>query len=480
MKYPALRSLLLLPFMAMMISSCSHKIMPEKPVLAATDFNLDSLPFSEINIPVQVNLKPIFAMAERTVDTVFTSDGYPDGWVQEGCDTRYRYIFRRSPLQMKASGLSLDIGFTGFYKITGSTRVCVNGAILSPWTPACTCGAGSEGERRVQVSFTSSVSLQPDYKVKLNVKRNEPKPLDKCEVCFWGQDITKVVMKGLSAELDVSKDAMMASYGQVDLRSRFQQIWDQLNQVNNVYGLGWLQLNPQQIHINNIYAKNDSLNIFLGLSARPVIRFEKPETVQSRIPLLSGLQRNPGFNIFLDAVLQYDSLSNLLNQQVAGKQFDLNKGPVKKTFIVKACRLYGSGNEKLIIKVDFAGSNEGVLYLTGKPVYDKDTHLLEVKDIEFDIRSKAALLKAADWLFNKRIINEISKYARYDLSAYIDSAKTTMNQQLNKEWMPGISSTGNINTIRLAGIFPLSNHLVIRSNCTGDLSVKVDAIPISR
>ena len=332
----------------------------------------------------------------------------------------------------------------------------------------------------MQVSFTSSVSLQPDYKVKLNVKRNEPKPLDKCEVCFWGQDITKVVMKGLSAELDVSKDAMMASYGQVDLRSRFQQIWDQLNQVNNVYGLGWLQLNPQQIHINNIYAKNDSLNIFLGLSARPVIRFEKPETVQSRIPLLSGLQRNPGFNIFLDAVLQYDSLSNLLNQQVAGKQFDLNKGPVKKTFIVKACRLYGSGNEKLIIKVDFAGSNEGVLYLTGKPVYDKDTHLLEVKDIEFDIRSKAALLKAADWLFNKRIINEISKYARYDLSAYIDSAKTTMNQQLNKEWMPGISSTGNINTIRLAGIFPLSNHLVIRSNCTGDLSVKVDAIPISR
>lgn len=463
----------------LLFSSCSHQIIPEKPVLASSDFNLDSLPSSEINIPVQINLKPVFAMAERSVDTVFTSTGYPDGWIQEGCDTRYKYIFRRGPLQMKASGLSLDIGFTGYYKISGSTRVCVNGAVLSPWTPACTCGEGKEGERRVQVSYNAGVSMQPDYKIRMNVKRNEPKPLDKCEVCFWGQNITGSVMKGLSAELDASKDAMMATYGLVDLRPRFQQIWDRLNQVYDVYGLGWLQLNPQQMHINNIYAKNDSLNVFLGMSAKPVIRFEKPETKLNKIPSITGLQRNPGFNIFLDAVLQYDSLSRLLNMQVAGKQFDLNKGPVKKTFIVNSCRLYGAGNEKLIIKVEFSGSDKGVLYLTGKPVYDKETRILEVKDVDYDIHSKAALLKAADWLFSKRITNEIGKYARYDLSAYIDSAKVNINQQLNREWMPGIRSTGNISMIRLAAIYPLSNYLVIRSNCTGDLSVKVDAVPFS-
>ena len=84
--------------------SCSHKINPERPTLATTNFKLDSLPNSEINIPIQINLKPLYTMAEKQVDTLFTSANYPDGWVQEGCDTRYKYSFRRSPLQMKASG----------------------------------------------------------------------------------------------------------------------------------------------------------------------------------------------------------------------------------------------------------------------------------------------------------------------------------------------------------------------------------------
>ena len=117
---------------------CSaQKINPEKPDLSPSNFKLDSLPNSEINIPIQVNLKPVYIMAEKSVDTLFTSPNYPDDWVQEGCATRYKYVFRRSPLQMKANGTALVLGFTGFYKIIGSTRLCVNGTVVSPWTPAC-------------------------------------------------------------------------------------------------------------------------------------------------------------------------------------------------------------------------------------------------------------------------------------------------------------------------------------------------------
>ena len=460
------------------LSSCTHKINPAKPILLQTNFKLDSLPNSEINIPIQINLRPIYAMAEKNVDTVFTSPNYPDDWIENGCDTRYKYIFRRGPLQMKASGTSLNLGFTGYYKIIGSTRVCVKGAVISPWTPPCKCGF-SEPERRVNVSFTNSLSVLPDYKVKLSIKRNEPQPLDKCEVCFWGQDITKQVLKGLAADLDAAKEDMQVHYGIVDLKSRFQQVWDQLNKVYGIYGLGWLKINPQKIRINNLFAQNDSLNVYLGLSAKPVISFEKPPEQNSQVPNIADFSRRTGFNIFLDAVLDYDSLGNILNQQIAGKQFDFNKGPVKKTFIIKDCKLYGSGNEKLIIKVKFSGTDDGIVYFVGKPVYDKDAHIIEVKDIDFDIKSKNTLLKAADWLFNKKIANEIGKYARFDLTSYIDTAKVNINSQLNHEWIKGIRSYGNISDIKLVGIFPLSQYLIIRSNCTGDLSVKVDSINFS-
>jgi hypothetical protein len=472
------KGIVILAATLLFFASCSNKIKPEKPTLAQTDFNLDSLPSSEINIPIQISLRPVYNMAEKNVDTLFSSVGYPDGWVQEGCDMRYKYVFRRGPLQMKAVGTSLDLGFTGYYKIVGSTRVCVMGAAVSPWATPCKCGF-NEPERRVNVSFSNSLSFQPDYKVKLTIKRNEPLPLDKCEVCFWGQNITNQVMKGLKAELDASKAALEKNYGVVDLRPRFQQVWDQLNKPYNIYGMGWLQINPQRLQINNLFAKNDSLYVFLGLSAKPVISLEKPAEHSSVVPVISDFSRHQGFSIFLDAVLNYDSLSNILSRNLADKEFDLNKGPVKKKFIIKDCRLYGEGNERLIIKIDFAGSDKGTFYLTGKPVYNKDTRVLDVKDIDFDIKSKNVLLKSADWVFSKRVITEISKYTKYDLTSFIDTAKSSINQQLNHEWMKGIRSYGNMEDIKLIGIYPLSQHLVIRSNCTGALSVKVEAAEFS-
>lgn len=458
--------------------SCSKKIQPEKPMLGQTNFNIDSMPVSELNIPIQVNLKPFFAMAESKVDTVFTSPNYPNGWVQEGCDMRYQYVFRRSPLKMSAVGTSFNLGFTGFYKIVGSTRVCVMGAAVSPWSSPCKCGF-AEGERKVNVSFSNSIAVQRDYKIKLTTKRNEPQPLDKCEVCFWGQDITKQVMNGLKEELDLAKADLDKNYGTVDLRPSFQQLWNTLGKAYNIYDLGWMQINPQKIQINNLYANNDSLYIYLGISAKPVIRFEKPEEQQTLLPAISDISRKKGFSIYLDAVLDYDSLSKILNAQVVGREFDLNKGPVKKKFIINACKIYGEGNEKLIIKVDFSGSNKGEFYLTGKPVYNKTTRILEVANLDFDIKSKNALLQTAEWLFNRRILNEISQFTKYDLTSFIDTAKTSINLQLNREWVKGISSYGRIDDITLESIYPFSKHLVIRSNCSGELSLKVDTVDFS-
>jgi hypothetical protein len=423
-------------------------------------------------------LKPIYILAEKNVDTVFTSPHYPDDWIQDECDVRYKYTFRRGPLQVRASGTSINLGFTGYYRIIGSTRACINGIAVSPWTPPCKCGFDEE-ERKVNVSFQANINILPDYKIGLTIKRLEPQPLNKCEVCFWGQDITIEVMNGLKAELDAAKKEIEKSYSVINLKPYFQQIWGELQKSYNVYESGWLQINPQKVRINNLFARNDSLNIFLGLSAKPVISFEKPKDQYPTVPVMGNFNSNPGFEIVTDAVLHYDSLSHLLNQQLAGKKLDLEKGPVKKNFIIKQCRLAGAGNEKLIIRVEFTGSAEGVAYFTGKPTYNRLTHVIEIKDMDFDVKTKDKMLKTAEWLFNKKIINEISDYTKFDLSNYIDSAKLNLNVQLNKEWMKGIHCSGMINDIDLVGIYPLSDFLVVRSSCRGLFLMKIESVDLS-
>jgi hypothetical protein len=436
---------------------------------------MDSLPESEVNIPIQVNMKPLYQLAEKNVSTVFTSPNWPEDWVSIDCANRYKYQFRRSPLQFNSAGTSLNIGFTGYYKIIGSTRVCVGGAVVSPWTPPCRCGF-DEGERKVNVGFTNTATVLSDYKINLNIKRQEPVPVDKCTVCIFGVDITNQVMNGLKEELDLAIKAVSDSFGVVDLKPQVQQLWNKLNTSYNLYGLGWLKINPQKIKLTRLFALRDTLNIVLGMTAKPVISFEKQNDLMTLAPNLENTGSKSGFNIFLDAVLNYDSLSNILDAQLKGREFDLSKGKSKRIVVVEDCRIYGSGNEKLIIKMAFSGTKKGIAYFTGKPFYDEKKKIIEILEIDFDVRTKDLLLKSADWLFNRRITNEIAKVARFDLTNYVDTARTLVNRQLNTEWVKGVKSFGAINDLKIAGFYPLTEYFIIRSNASGDLLIKVDAM----
>ncbi|HET6724126.1 MAG TPA: DUF4403 family protein, partial [Chitinophagaceae bacterium] len=312
-----------------------------------------------------------------------------------------------------------------------------------------------------------------DYKINLHINRQEPVPVDKCTVCVFGVDITNQVMKGLKDELDLAKKAIEDSFGIVDLKPQVQQLWNKLNTSYGLYGLGWLKINPQKIRLTKMFASNDSLNIFLGMTAKPVISFEKSADLMTLVPNIDNSISKPGFNIFLDAVLNYDSLSNILNAQLKGQEFDLAKG---KKVVVDNCRIYGTGNEKLIIKMSFSGSNSGIAYFTGKPFYDEKKKIIEVRDIDFDVKTKNLLLKSADWLFNKRITTEIARVSKFDLSTYVDTAKILINRQLNTEWIKGVKTTGTVNDLKIAGFYPLTEYFIIRSNANGDLMIKVDAM----
>ena len=446
--------------------------------ITSSGIQIDSLPESRIDIPIQVNLKPIFALAEKNVDTVFTSPDYPDGWVQSDCATRYKYHFRRSPLNISMTGTTMNLNFLGHYQITGSTRSCVGGVVLSPWTPACRCGF-DEGERRVNIGFTSTFRLYNNYMLNSTIERKEPVPMDKCSVCFWGEDITKEVMKGLKAELDASKKLMEDQYRFINLRPWMQYAWNLLNDVYAIPGLGYFTLHPKKLRMQNINAQNDLLNINIGISATPVVSFERPAGTNVPIPDLSDAATPGGFNIYLEAALQYDSLSKVMNQYLAGKRFDVADGIFKKHIIVNEATVTGDTTGKLLIGINFTGSFDGTIHFTGKPVYDTATKTIDVHDLDYDLRTKNLLLKTAKWLFNKKIVSEMKKYTSFDLSQYYDTASVAMNQWLNREWTRGIRGSGIVEQLSLTNVYALPQHLLIRSNCAGKLSVMVSEVNLN-
>src|SRR4029079_2111491 len=151
----------------------------------------------------------------------------------------------------------------------------------------------------------------------------------------------------------------------------------------------------------------------------------------------------------LEAALQYDSLSNVLNGYLVNKRFDVAEGIFKKHIIIQHTAVSGDENGNMNISVDFTGSFDGTAYFVSKPVYNPEKKTIEVQDLDYDLKTKNLLLKTAKWLFNKRIISELKSYTSFDLTQYYDTATKAMNTWLNREWTRGIRGKGSVNELKL-------------------------------
>jgi hypothetical protein len=457
--------------------SCSKKIVPEKPVLTGTVNQLDSLPLSDIDIPISIALRPLYDMAEKEVDSVYTSPGWPYDYVVDNCESRYMYRFRRSPLRISANNDQISMAFTGFYHVAGSQRICTgtgsNQTPLTPWSPPCTCGI-NEGERKVNVAFTARIGLKNDYSLQYAINRLEPVPLDKCTVCFWSQDITQTIMVHLKAQLDDARKAMEDTIRQMNLRPQFQKLWDGLNTVFPVYNYGYLQINPERIRISRFHMTKDTLYLTAGISARPIVSQVRPRNQQTVVPGISDFSERKGFNIYADAYLQYDSLGRIINEQVKNKRIELEQ--FGKYIIVQNCEIYGAEKEKLILKIDFTGSESGSFYLTGKPEYNADKKTLLINNLDFDIQTRDLLVKTAKWMFNRKILQALQPYTRFELGPYEQDMLNRINTQLNRDVYTGVRTYGKVDILTLKKIYPFKDMLVVRFNSSGNIGMQVSKL----
>lgn len=467
--------------LAILLAFClTESAIAQKTVFASTEntssaMAADSSFLSQIFLPIKIDLKPFFTMAEKSVDTVFTSENYPDGWVQESCDLRYKYIFRRSPLSITVNTDQIKLNFTGFYKIMGESRICIKDKILSPWTPACKCGF-EEGERKVNVSMQIHFNLRNNYSITTAISIGEPIPINNCEVCFFGKDVTKQVMDGLKKKLQEAKAELEKSYKIIDFKNKAEDMWNQLQNSYKVEGIGWLQLNPKQLYLQDFKTTKTELDITIGMQAQPILTSEKNEITKTKISELKSTTQKPGFIVRLDSKMNYDSLSVILNKQLTGQRFTIVKGPIKKDFIIDSASLEFGYNNRIKISIKYSGTNKGYMELLGKPTYDYSSATLQFSAMDFSISSDNKLLDASDWLFQKKIKKEITKRATVKMDNYFDLAKQRLEKELNKQWVPGIYSKGRIYNIGLIETNPVIDGFSIKLFAEGLLELEVSKL----
>jgi hypothetical protein len=283
-------------------------------------------------------------------------------------------------------------------------------------------------------------------------------------------------MDRLRTQLDEARQSMLDSLGALSLRPAFQQYWNILNTPYPVYGYGYLQINPERIRMSRIITYKDTIFLTAGISARPVVSQVKPAERMTLLPEISDFTPRSGFNLYVDAVLNYDSLSRIMSAALNQKRIDLDQGG--RHIIVERCEIFGGDREKLVLKVDFRGSSTGSFYLTGKPVYRAEQKQLAIEQLDFDIRSRDLMVKTVSWMFNRKILQTLQQYTRFDLNTYERDMLGRINGQLNREPYPGVVMSGSVRELGLEKIYTFREMLVVRFHSTGRIDLQVNRISL--
>jgi Domain of unknown function (DUF4403) len=451
--------ILLIVTLIALLSACKV-ITPEVPHLPASTLDTLPLPDSKIDVPITIDLDSIFADLDRRIPAELNGSGN----LGPG---QYRYGIQRPPFTLSWSGTTLDLTDHA----QGSAGGYIKNPLTKNWTKVCHC------DFNVDLGINAGFTLADNYTLSAHARLTRF-DADACQLTLANFDATPVIRSAATEAISKALDHLNDDISRYDIRKLVQPYWAKLFQPVKIDDIGYISLNPSQIRLENLNGSAHQLTGTIGITAKPVFSLANPgpPTVIPPLPVISR-QDASGFNVYIDARIQYAELNRL-----AKAHLDNNKIAVGKTgyFMIKNAEIYGIGNNHLLIRIDFKGKQNGLgyrgrLYFTCLPVYDTASGQFYISDIDFDTHTREKLLaKAGDWILNSAIKTFLHDQIHFDLGAQVNSVKEQLNALLNKPIGPNIRLAGHIDSLSLLGILPVKDYMLMRFNTTGTLSVNKD------
>jgi hypothetical protein len=455
----------LLPLILVILAGCSgsRKIASEAPALRS----LPELPASEIDIPVKIAAAPILGKAEKIVPQEFTSDAWP-AFVQPSCDFRYKYRFVRSALQVGCINNIVSIHFSGNYQVGGSKCLCTAGIPVTPWISG-SCGFPPQPLRRVNMGLQSSIQFLPDYKVRTSTIITGIQAIDRCQVSVFSNDITQLVMDSIRSSLQTFSAAMDQTIAGLDFSKFVRQAKDSSFRKMAVGKYGYLLLNPSAIRVGQLNYARDSFAISFGLSCKPQLGSDpvNHDPIPATFPSLLQTESRSGVKLYLNMMYDYAFLTRLLQDSLRNRVFEV-KG---RTIVIKDAAISGSDDQQISVRVDFAGSNHGSIYLKGTPVLDTAKQTLGIPDITYSLEGEDLALKIARSLFRNKIRKTIQGKTYLDIGELVNANRAQAEQQMNREIIKGIYSYGKLKEAKIIGLLVTSKDIQVQVFIAGDLTI---------
>jgi hypothetical protein len=452
--------------MSILLVSCKT-IQPLAPDQSLEPIPVENPVVSYLNIPVEIDLRKQLKQVENSLPKSFSG-------AEKQCEgVSFAYKFDRDPINFQYKGSEL------YYEVDGKFELKLEycpkchqmwdqGSCTVPRVFA-SCGANGEPMRRVKVGYSTKVEVLPNYTFQSETDLKRFDIIDPCKITVFKYDATTEVKKQVKSQLEKLEKDIDKQVNGIDIKSSLEEVWKELQQPISLQGYGYMYLQPKTIALSKPQFKNNLVQLDVNMSVAPLVSTRPQQFKTSKLPQQETYKKRNGFDLSVDIIASYDTISNLANKAMQGKVWDL-KG---KKVVVKKISIEGTQSKKMLLKLDFEGYKKGTIYLQSIPYVDSITQILTLKEIDFDVKTKSVLLASAKWLFNDRILKEIQKSAVFDLKPLFVDAKQMMSNQLNSPLTPDVDMIGKVNDLQLNEVFLTADALLVRTRFTGELKLKM-------
>jgi hypothetical protein len=237
----------------------------------------------------------------------------------------------------------------------------------------------------------------------------------------------------------------------------------------------WLRIIPIEIYSTTAKLKDDSFELQMGMKCimetligpQPESKFDRNKiTLKPVIKVPNQIKAN------IVAVSSYHDASRIITKNFRGQEF----GSGGKKITVHNVSIWHKGS-KMVIALEVLGSVNGVLYLSGLPIYDDEKKEIYFEELEYVLDTKNKLMRTASWLAQGVILNKIKQNCRYSIQSDLNEGRQTMMSFLNNySPLPGIFVNGKMEELKFKKIQLTNNSIIALIAVNGEVNISIDGL----
>jgi hypothetical protein len=345
---------------------------------------------------------------------------------------------------------------------------------------AVSCGY-NEPAREIMAGAGGKIAFSPDWYVDFTFKP-VLRPELHCGTVFERVDVAKWSAPVMERAMDAATEkARVLVREQTKIREQMIPIWAQMQEPVALGQGAWLDIRPYAAFadVPEVTDNGEFLTMKVGLEARPrMVVGARPAAGTNPLPPLTGTAQGPGFNVNLNAIVEYNKMARLLRQKLVGQSFAAGESwPARRISVTVRDVQVQPSNGRVMISLRVTGFFRGTLHLVGRPIFRDRGRLrgeIVIANIDYTLETRNLLVRLTNRIFQNRIRRSLQANAEFDVSDELARAYAEINRALNRELTPNARLAGNLTQFGPGRISVRRNGVEAAYRIGGKVTVEVN------